>query len=160
MSIRIRPLHNSDLPDVLAIERQVFPEDAWTDRMFASELAQPETRYYIVAETDGIIVGYAGLSAAGEQADVQTIAVQTEWQGMGIGRALLSDLIAAARARGCREVFLDVRVDNRRARRLYRLTGFTDIGVRRGYYQPSGADAVVMQLRIPPVRKRQETGQR
>lgn len=160
MSVRIRELRDSDMPVVLAIERQVFPEDAWSDQMFASELAQPETRYYIVAEANGVIAGYAGLSAAGGQADVQTIAVLAEWQGMGIGRALLSELIATARARGCREVFLDVRVDNKRAQRLYRRTGFTEIGVRRGYYQPSGTDALVMRLPIPSPRKRQETGQR
>jgi [ribosomal protein S18]-alanine N-acetyltransferase len=153
VSVRIRPLLGRDLPEVFAIEQKVFPEDAWTDAMFASELAELArygTRYYVVAEADDVVVGYAGLSTAGgDQGDVQTIAVRTDRQGEGIGTALLADLIAAAESRGCRELFLDVRSDNARAQRLYRLTGFTDIGIRRGYYQPSGTDAIVMCLQLP-----------
>jgi len=150
MTFLIRPLRDSDLRQVLAIARNVFPEDAWTDEMFASELAQPATRYYIVAEADGVVAGYAGLYAIpGDQSDVQTIAVRADHQGLGIGTAMLGHLIATAAARSCREVFLEVRADNDRARLLYLRTGFTEVGVRRGYYQPSGADAVVMRLRLP-----------
>ncbi len=150
MTVTIRQLRDSDLGEVLAIERKVFPEDAWTEEMFASELTQPVTRYYIVAEADGTVAGYAGLSAvAGDQGDVQTIAVRADRQGEGIGTALLADLIAAAAARNCRGVFLEVRADNDRARLLYLRTGFTEVGVRRGYYQPSGADAIVMHLPLP-----------
>ena len=64
---------------------------------------------------------------------------------MGIGSALLDALIRAARERGCAEVFLEVRADNPRAHGLYLRRGFEEIGVRRGYYQPSGADAIVMR---------------
>ena len=72
-------------------------------------LRRPATRYCIVADTDGAIVGYACLNAfAGGRGDVQTIAVRDDHQGEGIGTALLTDLIAAAAARGCRDVFLDV----------------------------------------------------
>lgn len=109
-------------------------------------LRRPATRYCIVADTDGAIVGYACLNAfPGGRGDVQTIAVRDDHQGEGIGTALLTDLIAAAAARGCRDVFLDVSADNTRARLLYRRTGFTEVGVRPGYYQPSGADAIVMR---------------
>jgi [ribosomal protein S18]-alanine N-acetyltransferase len=147
--VRIRPLRNGDMPAVFAIEQVVFPDDSWTDEMFASELAQPQTRHYIVAEDDGVLVGYGGLSiVGGHQGDVQTLAVRADRQGEGIGRALLTELVAVAEARGCKEVFLDVRVDNDRARSLYQRTGFTEIGVRRGYYQPSGADAVVMCVQV------------
>ena len=159
MSVRIRRLRGCDIPEVLAIERQIFPEDAWTEQMFASELGELATRYYIVAEADGTIAGYAGLSAAGGgYGDVQTIAVRANRQGEGIGTALLTDLIATAAARKCREIFLDVRADNERARLLYRRTGFTEVGVRPGYYQPSGADAIVMCLRIPRRREPAKAG--
>jgi ribosomal-protein-alanine N-acetyltransferase len=150
MTFKIRPLRSSDLRQVLAIERSVFPEDAWTEEMFASELTQPATRYYIVAEAGGLVAGYAGLSAIpGDQGDVQTIAVRADHQGHGIGTAMLGDLLATAAARRCREVYLEVRADNDRARLLYQRTGFTEVGVRRGYYQPSGADAIVMRLQLP-----------
>jgi ribosomal-protein-alanine N-acetyltransferase len=200
---RLRLMEKDDLPTVLAMERAVFPDDAWTEEMLAAELAgQGDTHYYVVAveeapdkagivagasergaergrapgsteapdkasggkrgaEGEGApeslpdtsVVGYAGLFApGGSQGDVQTIAVRADRQGRGIGAALLSALISEAAARGCREVFLDVRAGNAVARRLYRRAGFTDIGVRRGYYQPSGADAIVMRLKLPQPR--------
>ncbi|MGE5288376.1 MAG: ribosomal protein S18-alanine N-acetyltransferase [Micromonosporaceae bacterium] len=150
MSVRIRQLLDRDLPEVFAIEQKMFPDDAWTIAMFESELAQPGTRHYVVAEADEAIVGYAGLSTAGgHQGDVQTIAVRADRQGEGIGTALLDELIDVAESLGCRELFLDVRADNDRAHLLYRRRGFTDIGVRRRYYQPSGTDAIVMCLHLP-----------
>ena len=77
---------------------------------------------------------------------------QDRW-GQRIGALLLDALIAEAARRGCTEVFLEVRVDNDRAQRLYLSRGFTGIGLRRGYYQPSGADALVMQLSLPRPRR-------
>jgi [ribosomal protein S18]-alanine N-acetyltransferase len=160
MTVSIRRLRDGDLRDVLAIERQIFPEDAWTEQMFADELGEPATRYYIVAEADGTIAGYAGLRAVtGSRGDVQTIAVRADRQGEGIGTALLTDLIAIATARNCHEIFLDVRAENARARLFYRRTGFTEVGRRPGYYGPS-ADAIVMRLRIPRRRAPGKAGTR
>jgi ribosomal-protein-alanine acetyltransferase len=113
-------------------------------------LGRPATRYCIVADAGGVVVGYASLNAAvGGKGDVQTIAVREDHQGEGIGTALLADLMAAAAARGCRDLFLHVRADNTRARLLYERTGFTEEGVLSGYYQPSGAAAIVMRLCLP-----------
>jgi len=69
---------------------------------------------------------------------------RTYW-GRGIGSVLLGELLRVARERRCAEVFLEVREDNPRARGLYQRRGFEEIGVRRGYYQPSGVDAIVMR---------------
>jgi ribosomal-protein-alanine N-acetyltransferase len=113
-------------------------------------LRRPATRSYLVAETDGAIAGYASLHvAAGGTGNVQAIAVRADRQGGGIGRVLLADLIASAATRGGQEIFLNVRADNIRARQLYERTGFTEVEMRPGYYQPSGADAVVMRLPLP-----------
>ncbi len=158
MTVSIRQLREGDLRNVLAIERQTFPEDAWTEQMFADELGEQTTRYYIVAEADGTIAGYAGLCAVvGSHGDVQTIAVRADRQGEGIGTALLTDLIATAAARKCHEIFLNVRAGNARARLFYRRTGFTEVGMRPGYYGPS-ADAIVMRLRIPRRRAPDKAG--
>jgi len=146
----------ADLVDVLALEHDLFPDDPWTARMFAEEVGQPpQNRLYLIAEADGpppaargrVMAGYAGLMfvPGGTQADVLTIAVAQEYWGRGIGSALLAVLIDAAVERGCAEVFLEVREDNPRARGLYLRRGFEEIGVRRGYYQPSGVDAIVMR---------------
>ena len=165
---RLRPMVPADLVDVLALEHELFPEDPWSPEMFADEVAQPaESRLYLLAEAsagDGgidqsevvsgrgatagpVMAGYAGLMfiPGGLQADVLTIAVRRPYWAQGIGSALLAALLGAARERGCTEVFLEVRADNPRAQGLYRRRGFEEIGVRRGYYQPSGVDAIVMR---------------
>jgi [ribosomal protein S18]-alanine N-acetyltransferase len=162
----LRPMTPADLADVLALEHELFPEDPWTAEMFAGEVAQPAgSRRYLIAEAPAadpggsgaaagreaaagpVMAGYAGLMfiPGGAQADVLTIAVRPACWGQGIGSALLGALLAAARDRDCTEVFLEVRADNPRAHGLYRRRGFEDIGVRRGYYQPSGVDAIVMR---------------
>lgn len=145
--VAFRAMTTADLDSVLALELDLFGEEAWSRQMLVGELGQqPESRYYLVAEQDGEIVAYAGLLAAGGQGDVLTIAVATDRWGKGIGSALLERLLAEADRRACHEVFLEVRADNDRAQRLYRRRGFADVGIRRAYYQPSGTDAIVMRL--------------
>jgi ribosomal-protein-alanine N-acetyltransferase len=173
MTVTLRLMTSADLPAVTDLERALFPEDAWSWEMFASELTSgPAGRHYLVAEEDRQIVGYAGLLAppradgaggrrgrrggggrsawTGGQADVLTMAVAEAHWGRGIGTALLTALLTEAAERGCDEVFLEVRADNQRAQRLYRKHGFGAVGLRRGYYQPSGADAIVMLRPIEP----------
>jgi [ribosomal protein S18]-alanine N-acetyltransferase len=142
----LRAMTLADLPAVHRLEEVLFPEDAWSVEMLRGELDdQPRTRHYVVAaEPDGEIIGYAGLAAAGGQGDVQTIGVQADRQGQGVGAALLTALLEEARLRDCDMVYLEVRADNERARRLYERFGFRRVGVRRRYYQPSGVDAIVM----------------
>jgi ribosomal-protein-alanine N-acetyltransferase len=157
-----------DIDRVLELEKDLFPEDAWSRGMFWSELAHargPEaTRRYLVAEAEGDgmgggtgdgaddggrILGYAGLAASGELGDVQTIAVARDQQGTGLGGRLLTELLRAATAFECAEVMLECRVDNVRAQKLYERFGFAPIGFRRGYYQPGNVDALVMRLTDP-----------
>jgi [ribosomal protein S18]-alanine N-acetyltransferase len=140
----------ADLPDVMALEHELFSDDPWSAEMFAEEVAQPpESRLYLVAEagTERVLAGYAGMMfvPGGMQADVLTIGVHPVCWGQGIGSALLGTILDEARRRGCAEVFLEVRADNPRAQGLYLRRGFEEIGVRRGYYQPSGTDAIVMR---------------
>jgi [ribosomal protein S18]-alanine N-acetyltransferase len=148
---RLRELAKSDMPYIMALEQELFPEDAWTSQMFAAEFAQPASRrLYLVAEEGDTLIGYAGMMfTGGPQADVVTLAVDPAHWGRGTGTALLLALVGEAGRRGCREVLLEVRKDNPRARQLYLRHGFTEIGVRRGYYQPSGVDAVVMRKVLP-----------
>jgi ribosomal-protein-alanine N-acetyltransferase len=146
MSRSLRVMTPADLEAVLGLELSSFGEEAWSRRMLEAELAaQPGSRYYLIAADDGVITGYAGLLVASTQADVLTLAVAADRWGQGTGAALLEALLAEAERRGCTQVFLEVRTDNDRAQRLYRSHGFVQIGIRKGYYQPSGADALVMR---------------
>jgi ribosomal-protein-alanine N-acetyltransferase len=148
--VQLRGMARSDLPAIMALEQELFPEDAWTRQMFAAEFAQPSSRrLYLVAEAGKTVVGYGGMMfTGGPQADVVTLAVSPAHWGQGTGSALLTALVEEAGKRGCAEVLLEVREDNPRARQLYLRHGFTEVGIRRGYYQPSGVDAVVMRKEL------------
>jgi len=153
VSVALRPMRWWDIEPVMTLEHALFAEDAWTDTLFWSELAERSSRHYVVAADDDDVVGYAGLCVySHDQAYIQTIGVIGDRQGEGIGTSLLRAMLAEADARGCLHVDLEVRADNARAIGLYEAHGFRPLGVRRGYYQPSGADALVMRRDRPQER--------
>lgn len=145
----LRDATPADLDAIMAIETRSFPTDAWSREAMASELAGPYGRY-LVDEVDGSVIGYGGVRAlrGSADADIQTIAFDAPHRGAGRGRALLRALLDAARQRGAREVFLEVRADNPSAEGLYLSEGFVEIGRRPRYYQPDGVDAIVMRLAL------------
>ena len=148
MSFRLEPLRYTDLARCAELERIIYQDDdPWSEQAFRSEL--DFGNHYLGAYVDGDgLVGYAGMSLA-DDASVHNIGVDPAWRRKGIGRALLEALLAVADQRGL-PVFLEVRTDNIPAITLYETHGFTRIGLRRKYYQPSGADAYTMvrQARI------------
>lgn len=153
MTWQLRRATPADVDAIMALETSTFENDAWSPEMMARDVADPGC-YYLVAfppDEPGRIQGYAGLLAprGALEGDIQTIAVAGPARGHGLGRTLMLSLIAEARRRGAREVFLEVRADNPAAQRLYRRLGFDEVGVRRGYYQPDNVDAIVMRLAIP-----------
>jgi ribosomal-protein-alanine N-acetyltransferase len=128
------------IAEVLPIEEDLFGAEKWSAAMFWNELAQ--RHFYLVAEENEKVAGYAGLSIVDhEESWVQNIAVDRRAQRGGIGRQLLEALLAEA---GQRKVLLEVAVDNAPAQRLYAGYDFEPVGIRRGYYQPSNTDALVM----------------
>jgi ribosomal-protein-alanine N-acetyltransferase len=148
VSVRLREMTVADLSAVMVLEDELFAPDTWTRAMYRDELSQRDTRHYLVAEDGDKVVGYAGLIAYDDEAHVATIGVARGRQGEGIGSLLLDALLAEADRRSP-VVLLEVRAENEVALGLYRRRGFAEIGRRRGYYQPSGADAVVMKREKP-----------
>jgi ribosomal-protein-alanine N-acetyltransferase len=131
---------------VTALEEALF-DDAWSPEMFWDELAQGDTRTYVVATDGDDVVGYAGLAAMPDEAYVQTIAVAPTHQRKGLGARLLTVLLDDAKRRGLGRVGLEVRIDNAAAIAMYERFGFERVAVRKRYYQPSGTDALVMVAR-------------
>lgn len=136
---------SKDVTEVVALEKALYPIDAWSGAQFLDELrGVPATRYFTVVEEDAEIIGYAGLMVVGEHADIQTLSVATAHQGRGLGRLLLEDLEIEARRRGATSIFLEVRVDNAEAKGLYAKSGYEELGRRDNYYAP-GVDALIMR---------------
>jgi ribosomal protein S18 acetylase RimI-like enzyme len=73
---------------------------------------------------DDQLVGYSLLTFSGALAHVARLAVHPQWQGRGIGRQLMVDVLGAAVDAGCRRVVLNTQVENLPAQRLYRSLGF------------------------------------
>jgi len=136
--MEFRELTVADLPELMKLENELFPGEAWKEDSFRSELEGTFTDYF-GAFDDGL-VGYAGLSSvpASFSSDIQTLAVTSSRQGKGLGRLLVNKLVSKALALGSEAVFLEVRVDNNAAVSLYSSLGFEQIDVRKTTISPPG----------------------
>jgi ribosomal-protein-alanine N-acetyltransferase len=132
------------LDDVLLIEKDLFGDEQWSAAMFWNEFANGH--HYVGAFDGAEVVGYAGLAISPpSEAWVNNIAVRRDRQRHGVGRALLDHLLEEAQRENIPQTLLEVAANNAPAVRLYDEYGFEVIGVRRGYYQPSNTDALVMR---------------
>lgn len=142
-SLRFRRLRESDLPEVLAIERRVFntPWGAGAFRVFLTA----GFAFSRVALSGGRVVGYALGWCAGREAELMNLAVHPEWQGRSLGSTLLRWTLATCARRGAAEIYLEVRPSNERAQRLYRRHRFELCARRRDYYRNPREDALVLR---------------
>ncbi|GAA4266449.1 ribosomal protein S18-alanine N-acetyltransferase [Frondihabitans peucedani] len=154
-AVEIRRATPADLEPIMAIETAAFVNDAWSPESMAHELADSSCFYLVAVEQAageaGAVVAYSGLRApiGSPDSDIQTITVAPEYRRRGIARDLVRRMLDEAAARGARETFLEVRVDNPGAQTLYESFGFEGIAVRPRYYMPDGVDALVMRASLP-----------
>ncbi len=137
----IRPLSYPDLPQVIAIERRVFPTP-WSLAMFVLELSK-QSGICLAAVERGRLVGYLICSRYDTVWHIMNIAVDSSHQQRGLASALLADLYRRVDDEGARFT-LEVRRSNAVAIHLYEREGFRAAGTRRRYYQDNGEDALVM----------------
>jgi [ribosomal protein S18]-alanine N-acetyltransferase len=134
------------LPDVLRLERAVFG-DPWPETAFREELARERRGGYSrVLVERGTVRSYSVAWFVADEAHLANLATDPDHRSRGLARALLRDLLAEARRRRIATVWLEVRVGNAAAIRLYESHGFRGVDVRRGYYQKEREDALVMVL--------------
>jgi len=148
MTIRLGRMRWWHIEAAAALDAELFGPTAWSAETFWSELARPRTRWYTAALDGEVLTGYAGVMLTDHQADVQTVAVAPAAHRQGLGSRLLEALLAEAADRGAASVLLEVRADNAAAIALYAGHGFERIAVRRGYYQPEGHDAHIMERTV------------
>jgi ribosomal-protein-alanine N-acetyltransferase len=146
--VEIRDLVYPDLPDVIAIERRVFPTP-WSLAMFVLELSK-ETGICLAAVCGRRLVGYLICSRYDTVWHVMNVSVDADCQRMGFASRLLADLYARVEDEDARFT-LEVRRSNMVAIGLYERDGFRAAGIRRHYYQDNGEDALVM-WRTPATR--------
>lgn len=135
----IREAHVEDINQLLDIEHYCY-DDPWPREAFEEEIGNGIAGIGMVAEDDGIIVGFiTGLTMA-QELQVHNIAVHPDYQGRGIGRQLMEAVDDLGRAGDYQRISLEVRQDNDIACKLYLSLGFKAVGTRKDFYGP-GQDA-------------------
>jgi ribosomal-protein-alanine N-acetyltransferase len=157
-TLRIRRAGRADLAAMLCIERASFA-DPWTVESLSTALSLERMRV-LVAEAAGLgregggaapeVLGYVVALVVGPEAEIADLAVTPDARRLGIGRALLEEVIAEVAIAGVRTVYLEVRESNHAARTLYASKGFAPVGRRRGYYRSPVEDALVLRRDLGP----------
>ena len=145
-AITFRGMRLADLPRVLEIELQCFTMP-WSEATFRGLLRRSDADLY-VAEAGEHVVGYSVFWAVLDQGELGNVSVAPGWRRRGIGQGLVRKVLLRARERGVRDVFLEVRVSNTGAQRLYESYGFAEVGRRRNYYLEPLEDALVMRREL------------
>lgn len=134
----------ADVDAVVELEETCLGDDAWSRGLVEQGIAaELPTVSYLVAEVGGVVVGHAVASAAGDDAELQRIAVDPAYRRRGLAGRLLAAVESRAAAEGATRLLLEVREDNTTAAAFYESRGFAEVGRRRGYYR-DGAAAVVL----------------
>ena len=141
---QIRPMHELDVPLIVAIERAAY-QFPWSEGIFRDCL---RVGYVCrVVDVGGDPAGYGIMSVGAGEAHILNVCIRDEYRGRGFARKMLLYLLERAHASGMHEAFLEVRPSNTAAARLYQSMGFEQVGIRRGYYQAAVGreDAAVLR---------------
>ena len=143
-AVSFRALTEADIPAIVAIEATAL-YDAWNENMLRNELDNALTTY-LVMESEGKIIGYAGFWLVAGEAQVTRVAVQEELRGLGLGTRLTAAMVNKAWELGAEAVTLEVRESNLAAQKAYLTCGFASEGIRPNYYEDNHENAVIMWL--------------
>lgn len=141
--IEVRPAHIEDLDDVRRAELLGFP-NPWHRSTYFEQIAYPRA-VFLVATRAGVFAGHALSWIVADEMHLLKIAVMPDSRRAGVGRRLLAASESRCMAMGARSCFLEVRRSNDPARMFYEKMGYENIGVRHGYYEESGEDAIVLR---------------
>ena len=146
----IRFLEEADLAEVVRLERICF-SDPWSPASFRDEIRHlARGGYSRVLLSEGRLCAYMVAWFVSDEAHLANLAVAPEERRRGMAAALLDDLLAEARRRACRMAWLEVRVSNAAAIRLYERYHFEPLAVRKNYYVREHEDALVMMCKLEP----------
>lgn len=139
----IRKAEERDILAIEFLEKQCFSMP-WSYDSLSYDILENNLSFYIVAEIDGTICGYAGIWNVVDEGHITNVAVAPMFRRKHIGSALMDVLIGTCEAEGILRITLEVRESNEAARRLYEQKGFRKAGLRKGYYEDNHEDAVIM----------------
>ena len=140
----IRRMEKRDLLQVEAIETALF-SDAWSEQGFEDTLNSPYVISLVaIDEAEDTILGYIIMYVSFEEGEISNVAVAKSAQNRGIGSALMQAILEKGLEESVTRFILEVRVSNTPAIALYKKFGFTEIGIRRDFYEKPREDALIM----------------
>ena len=146
--ISYREMIALDIPVLVGLEKDIFPESPWSAAQFREELSGvPLTRKYIVAIEENEIVGYGGIALAGDLADIHTLTVIPSHRRKGIASHMLQELESWGREKKIAAFMLEMREGNAQAQPLYEKYGYSIVSRRDNYYA-SGIHALIMRKEV------------
>ena len=140
--IYITEMTEKEVPQVAAIEAEVFP-CPWSEKGFSDTLYQDNVKFYLAMEGNAVL-GYCGLYMAADEGEITNVAVKPEFRRRHIADKMLQSLVRESQKAGISHIYLEVRVSNDGAIRLYEKHGFTRVGIRKNFYEKPREDAYVM----------------
>lgn len=142
----IRRAAKSDIHRIIEIEKVSF-SDPWDERLFL-DVIDSENKHLMIADEGGEIAGYIVFEKVLDEGHITNLAVGGEHRKKGIATGLINKVLGLAKGMNMREIFLEVRESNGAARKLYSKFGFAELGKRKGYYQGTNEDAIVLRLHM------------
>jgi len=142
IAVKIRPMAESDLKEIARLEKEIF-SDPWPMRSFAEILADDQWES-LVAEADGMTVGYACYMIVLNESHLANIASVPAYRRKSVAKQLLERILDTVKDRGCDLILLEVRPSNAEAIAFYEMYGFTMLYRRPNYYRRPAEDALVM----------------
>ncbi len=139
----IVPMSLTHTEQIAELEQQCFP-DPWSLQSVQNELKNPLSTW-LVAESDGTVLGYVGAQTAADESDIMNLAVHPQYRRHALGQKLLSALQQVLTENGSAAITLEVRVSNLPAISLYEKLGFQTVGRRPNYYFHPREDAIIMR---------------
>lgn len=145
---RFEPLTDAWLDEVLRVELSAYAHP-WSRGNFLDSLKSGYQAQMLLA--DDTLLGYFVAMKGVDEVHLLNITVAPAWQSQGWGRVMLDALSLWARGQGAEWLWLEVRVSNHRAERMYEAQGFRRVGERKNYYPAAEGrreDAIVMSLKL------------
>lgn len=147
MEIIIRRMREKDLDRIMEVEKGAFTTP-WSRESFLLEITKNQLARYLIAEVDGLVVGYGGIWLILDEGHITNIAVDKEYRRLGIGKRILEELIGLCKECNIVAMTLEVRQNNEPAKNLYKEYEFIEYGIRPNYYADVKQDAIVMWKKL------------
>ncbi len=142
--MKIVPMREGHIFAIAEIEKECF-STPWSEDALREELGRG---IFLVAESDGEVIGYAGCQTVLDEGYITNVAVTGRFRREGVGSALIREMAEAARKSGQSFLTLEVRVSNEEAKTMYKKLGFKRAGVRRSFYEKPKEDAEIWTLNL------------